>query len=692
MDSVRIEDADTVPPVGGEGQVTLVSGRAFALSRRNGEFKEHADGFYFVDTRFLSRWSFGFRETPLEHLGLVNRDPLTALFIARARLGRGEVLVLRRRYVGRGLREDVEVRNVSRHPVAGTLRLVFHADFAHLFEVKSGRPPHRAAVLYTTDENWVEALNEPGDRGVRVVTGLRAAATGSSLRWEVELTPGQRWENCLEAIPIVESEVVATSFPCGTAVDAGTPWRQLDAWRADRARVDSSDRRIVTASTRALEDLAALRIFDTVHPDRAVVAAGAPWYMTMFGRDSLLTSWMALPFAPELARGVLLTLAELQGTIVDPATDQEPGKVLHEVRQSARGDLGVRSGDIYYGTVDATPLFVMTCGEAARWGAIDAADVTRLEPHVDAAIEWIERYGDTDGDGYVEYHRKSDHGLDNQGWKDSWDGVNFADGRLAAPPIALAEVQAYVYGAYLAAAALYRRVGRTADADRAEDRARRLREQFDRDFWLPEHGWYAIGLDGDKRPIDALTSNIGHCLWAGIVGDERVGEVTAALGSDSMRSGWGLRTLAATMGAYAPLSYHNGSVWPHDTTIAVAGLARYGSWELAWSLSNDLLDVAEHHHGRLPELFSGIDRRDVEMPVDYPSSCSPQAWAAASPLLLVRTFLGLEPSEGDLRVDPHLPRWMDRLSVSRLRQGTKVFGVEVDPLGARVDAPGIDVV
>lgn len=694
MDSALNADAATAPPVGGEGQVTLVAGRAFALSRRNGEFKEHADGFYFVDTRFLSRWSLGFRETHLEHLGIVNRDPITALFIARASIGRGEVLVLRRRYVGRGLREDVEVRNVSRHPVAATLRLLFHTDFSHLFEVKSGRKLPPPEVTFRSDSTWTEALHEGGTRGVRVVSAQAAQATGASLRWEVEIGPGERWENCLEAVPIIDGKAVETSFPCGTQVEAGTPLRLLGTWRAQQANVTSDDPRITAATARALEDLAALRIFDTEHPDLAVVAAGAPWYMTMFGRDSLITGWMALPFAPELARGVLLTLADLQGTELDPATDQEPGKVLHEVRQAAHGDLGVRSGDIYYGTVDATPLFVMLCAEAARWGAIDEADRSRLLPHVDAAMRWIEHFGDADRDGYVEYHRRSDRGLDNQGWKDSWDGINFADGRLAAPPIALAEVQGYVYGAYLGAAELYRWGGRADAAAQALERAEELRRRFDADFWLADRGWFAVGLDGDKRPIDALASNMGHCLWTGIVLPERIDQVAAALGSDEMRSGWGLRTLASSMGAYAPLSYHNGSVWPHDTTLAIAGLARYGRWDLAWSLSNDLLDVADHHHGRLPELFSGIDRADIDLPVDYPSSCSPQAWAAASPLLMVRTFLGLEPSsdEGVLRVDPHLPEWMDALSVSRLRVGGRFVGIDADHVELDVDAPGLKVV
>ena len=287
-------------------------------------------------------------------------------------------------------------------------------------------------------------------------------------------------------------------------------------------------------------------------------------------------------------------------------------------------------GSVYYGSIDSTPLFVMLLGELHLWGA-EPADVAELLPAADRALDWIEQYGDRDGDGYVEYERATDRGLRNQGWKDSFDGVTFADGRIADTPIALAEVQGYAYAAYVARAEIAERAGDTGTAERWLDRAAALRVSFNRDFWLPEHGWFALGLDRDKRPIDSLASNIGHCLWTGIVDEDKAEPVAEHLLSPEMFTGWGVRTLASSMSAYNPMSYHNGSVWPHDNALIAAGLMRYGYVEHAQRIATGLLDAAARFGGRLPELFCGFDRTEFDAPVPYPTSCSPQAWAAASP-------------------------------------------------------------
>ncbi|WP_234401919.1 amylo-alpha-1,6-glucosidase [Thermobifida halotolerans] len=330
----------------------------------------------------------------------------------------------------------------------------------------------------------------------------------------------------------------------------------------------------------------------------------------------------------------------------------------------------------------------MLLGELRRWGA-DPTGVEKLLPHADRALEWIERHGDRDGDGFVEYRRTTDHGLVNQGWKDSWDGVNFADGRLAEAPIALCEVQGYVYGAYLARSQLAGEAGQEREARYWAERAADLRQAFNERFWLPDRGYYAVALDREKKPVDACASNMGHCLWSGIVDEDKAPYVAERLLGPEMFSGWGVRTLARDMGAYDPVSYHNGSVWPHDNALIAAGLTRYGFTEHAQRIALSLFEAAEHFDHRLPELFCGFDRGDYPAPVPYPTSCSPQAWAAAAPIHLVRSLLRFAPSvpRGELCVAPALPSGCARLRIERVPvAGTRL---SVDVRGDAVSVEGL---
>jgi glycogen debranching enzyme len=434
------------------------------------------------------------------------------------------------------------------------------------------------------------------------------------------------------------------------------------------------------------KDLGALRIFDRDDPSLAAVAAGAPWFMALFGRDSLLTAYMALPVDRTLAVGTLRTLARHQGRRADPLTEEEPGRILHEVRLGVLSGLSLGGGSVYYGSADATPLFVVLLGELTRWGA-EAHQIRELLPHADRALEWIDRYGDRDADGFVEYQRATDRGLRNQGWKDSWDGITFADGRLAEPPIALCEVQGYVYDAFRRRAQLAQDLNEDATAERWLERADTLKTAFNERFWLPDRGWYAIALDRDKRPVDACASNMGHCLWSGIVDDDKAQSVAKHLLSPAMFTGWGVRTLSSAMGAYDPVSYHNGSVWPHDNAFIVAGLMRYGFVEEAQQVAAALLDAAEAFGGRLPELFCGFDRDQYDEPVPYPTSCSPQAWAAATPVHLIRTLLQFEPwlCRGKLWVDPVLPPEFVPLRVEGVALGDRRINLEVTAEGAELE-------
>jgi glycogen debranching enzyme len=409
------------------------------------------------------------------------------------------------------------------------------------------------------------------------------------------------------------------------------------------------------------------------------VAAGVPWYSCLFGRDSLITSLQLLPLNAAVARDTLVLLARLQATSTDEWRDAQPGKILHELRTGEMARANEIPFTPYYGTIDATPLWLMLLDEYQRWTADDEL-VDQLWPHALAAVAWLDDCGDLDGDGLIEYHRASERGLTNQGWKDSWDAISMRDGTLATPPIALVEVQAYAYAGRQGIARLAELRGDTDLAARQRQRAERLRGQFEEEFWMADAGIYALALDGAKRQVDAIASNAGHALWAGICTPERAADVARALTSEDMWSGWGIRTLSTTTGGYNPIGYHSGSVWPHDNAIIAAGLMRYGLADAAALVVGGLLRASEGFaEARLPELFSGFSRAEATRPVPYPVACSPQAWAAGSIFQLVGAMLGLQPDAGAgrLAVRPALPEWLDDVAIRRLRVGAAAIDLTV---------------
>lgn len=661
---------DVEPPGAGEGgpAVTLVNGADFCLSGRNGDILPGAaQGLFLHDTRVLSRLELRVDGHPVEALGTAVDEPNEATFFGRTDR---DVVVLRRRSALSGLTERISMRNHGMKPRSLTVDLAVDADFAHVFEVKELRVERRSWYGHEESAGEIKLRSRVGDieRCTTVSFGGEPATAGGRARWEVLLAPGGEWTTEVQVAPDDQVERVATS-----------PGLGMPSWRARVPRVQTDDSTLSQAVKRALEDLGSLRIFDPEHADQPIIAAGAPWFMSPFGRDSLLTAWMALLVDPELSRGVLETLARWQGSRSDPATEEEPGRIFHEMRFRTGSSSLLSGGPVYYGSVDATPLFVMLLGELRRWG-LQPDVVDRLLPHADRALAWIIEYGDRDGDGFVEYERATPTGLAHQGWKDSWDGVRYGDGRVAQTPIALCEVQGYVYAAYLARAHFARAAGDVEVERIFTARARRLKEAFNRDFWLPAKKCFAVGLDGDKRPIDSRASNMGHCLWTGIIDLEKADDVAETLMSPAMFSGWGIRTLASDEPAYNPVSYHCGSVWPHDNAIIAAGLVRYGFVEKAHRVMRGILDVAAHHDGRLPELFSGLSRAELSVPAAYPTSCSPQAWAAATPLLFLRLLLRLDPwlAQDRLHLAPALPPWIDRLSVRGIPLGEGSLSIEVD--------------
>ena len=679
----------------GDTTVTLVEGTSFCLSSSNGDIEPGTtQGLFFRDTRFLSMWRLTVNGACPETLAVEPADPFAATFVARGRPrpGHGDstLLVLRRRFVGNGMREDLVLRNLGPEAAACTIAVEIGSDFAHLFEVKEDRVVPRGQTATQVTESSVRyAWTGPeSSRGVEVSCSQAAAVSPGQISMQIVVPPRDDWRVCFQVRVSMEGQEIAPRYGCDDAVERSAPAARLRDWRRSTPFVTSSHEGLSEALARSEQDLGALRIFDPDYPDLPVVAAGSPWYMTLFGRDALITSYMTLMVDPALATGTLQTLARFQGVKEDPLTEEQPGRILHEMRWGLPGGDTVAVGQIYYGTADATPLFVMLLGELRRWGLADDV-VEQLLPHADRALEWIENHGDRDGDGFVEYQRATDRGLQNQGWKDSWDGINFINGRVAETPIAVCEVQAYVYAAHIARAHFAREAGDAATERHHIRKASDLRAAFNEAFWLPHRGWYAVALDADKRPVDALTSNIGHCLWTGIVDEDKAAQVAEHLLSTDMCSGWGVRTLGSSMGAYNPMSYHNGSVWPHDTAIAAAGLMRYGCVAEAQRLAVALLEAAQAFGGRLPELFCGFDRAEFAAPVLYPSSCSPQAWAAAAPFSLLRTLLRFDPwvPHQKLWLAPAVPGELGDLLVENIPLAGSRLAIEVS--GGDVKVSGL---
>ena len=688
----------------GAGQLTLVSGNTFLVGSVDGDLGgDGVEGLYMLDTRVLSHWRLlidGERVDPVTAMG---GGPFSVSIVGRAAPQpplESDLAVLRRRHIGQGMREDIELIYYGPHQRDLVLGLEVGSDFASLFDVKGGHraEPRQASGRLDGRSLFIGEQDSSGPPSVVVQfdvapDGLKQIGEENRffVWWHRVIEPRSRFSLCVEAAITVGGRTLEPLHRCGQPVEQVQAVGQLSSWLGSVPTITSDSPVLVQAAQQAVEDLGSLRIVDTERPDRVVVAAGAPWFMTLFGRDALITAHMALLVDDQMAHGVLHELADAQGVAHHAETEEQPGRILHEVRYDYRTSRLLGGRNIYYGTADATPLFVMLVAELARWtGQPDR--VVDLMPAVDRAMNWIAEWGDKDGDGFVEYERGVETGLANQGWKDSWDGVRYQDGTVAEAPIALAEVQGYVYAAYKGRADLADLFGDPVAAGHWRKKAADLQIAFEKAFWIEERGWYATALDRNKTPVDSLASNLGHCLWTKIVSAERAVEVANWLGADEMFSGWGLRTLASNSHGFNPLSYHCGSVWPHDTAIAVAGLARYGHHGAAQRLSGGLFDVAATC-GRLPELFAGFERGELAMPVPYPASCSPQAWAAASPLLLIRSILGFEPDliAGEIRLRPRLPDGVNELKIDGIMLGDQQISVHVTTQGTKVEGLGAGI-
>lgn len=630
--------------IGPLSELTCVRGESFIISGPAGDVVPRGDqGFYVRDTRFLDRLELrvdGVAPLPLSGGSI---DASRAIF--HAHLPSGErptadatVLVTRRRVVAGGLHEEVELLNAGAQPAEVNVELVTGTDFAYIFDVKHGRT--LPAVLPEVLDGGLEFRRPGGPERVTVHSPM-LRAVGDRLRAALTLQPGSSVRCCVDVTVQDGHGSTGPEARCAALREPPRRWFDDDATGV-RPAVVASEPRFARLVRGSLADLRSLELRDTLAPDDRFLAAGTPWYLTLFGRDALWAALMALPFDPDLAGGTLRVLARRQGTHVNRATEEEPGKILHEVR---RGALAEERGDLpahYFGTVDATPLFVIVAHEAWCWG-LPTDQVEALLPSIEAALAWMRDYGDADRDGFVKYVRHGPRGLANQGWKDSHDGIRFSDGTIARAPMALCEVQGYAFAAAMRGAELLDRFGRPG-AEEWRAWAGDLRDRFRERFWVHDaDGPYpAVAIDGQRRAVDSVASNMGHLLFTGILDADETALVARRLAGPDMDSGYGLRTLSSSNGGYNPISYHCGSVWPHDTAIAAWGLAVTGHAGAAGKLINGLVAAAPTFEFRLPELLAGIGADESPVPVPYPAACRPQAWAAGGALLLVRALFGLD--------------------------------------------------
>lgn len=550
------------------------------------------------------------------------------------------------------------------------VRICFDADFTDVFEVRGTTRPKRGRRLESTIGSDSTTLCYEGLDDIIRQTSIRSdlrpkSCSETCFAYELALPPKER--------TTIELEITCNSQPRNKVVgftEALSSARfELAVLNRKFPQITSSNSRFSDWIARSLSDL---QMMIAGNPEPNYPYAGVPWFSTVFGRDGIITAMQTLWINPDIAKGVLEFLASTQADKVDDIADSEPGKILHEMRRSEMATLGEVPFGRYYGSVDATPLFVMLAGEhLTRTG--DRHLTKRLWPHVERALRWMDDYGDVDGDGFVEYTQHSGKGLVQQGWKDSNDSVFHANGKIAEPPIALCEVQGYVYAAKLAAAQMARVLGNVPFACELELQAEELRTRFEEKFWSDELGTYVLALDGRKKPCLVRTSNAGHCLFTNIAGPERARRVSETLMNSDSFTGWGIRTVAKTESRYNPLSYHNGSVWPHDNSLIAAGFAKFGFKKKAGEILLALLDLsAEVELQRLPELLCGLERRPTEGPTLYPVACSPQAWAAAAPFLILEATLGISVQAERSRIvfdRPFLPEGISQLSMRNLRCG-----------------------
>jgi glycogen debranching enzyme len=648
-----------------DGLVSILDGNTFVVSDTRGDIEATATdptGLFAFDTRFLSKWVLTVDGKRLNALSTDDLNYFETRFFLIPGTGTvyvdSKLSVIRRRAVAEGFHEELTILNHDEEPIDLTLRIEAACDFADLFEVKDALEKKGIYTRRVEKERLVLVYaRESFERATAISSTDATQIDQDGLTFEVRLEAHGSWKTDLDVMPTLLVGGQVQELPRkGRASRRPSMEADLERWITDAPRLECDWEPLSNSYRRSLVDLAALRFSPLTAGRRSLPAAGLPWFMTMFGRDSIFTSLQALPFTPELAATTLRELGMRQGTRVDDFRDEDPGRILHEMRYGELTAFEERPHSPYYGTADATALFVVLLDEYERWTG-DRSLVRELEREARAALAWIDDYADLQGNGYVSYKRRNEEtGLENQCWKDSWDSISYRDGRLPGFPRATCELQGYAYDAKMRGARLARIVWKDpAYAERLEQEAADLKRRFNRDFWVEDGGYFALALDTDGAQVDALSSNIGHLLWSGIVDKSKAKSVARHLLGPRLFSGWGVRTMAEGEARYNPIGYHVGTVWPFDNSFIAWGLRRYGFKEEAARVAAGILDAAQFFDGRLPEAFGGYERSLTKYPVEYPTACSPQAWSTGTPLLLLRTMLGLEPVDDHLVVDPALP-------------------------------------
>ncbi len=665
------------------GQITINDGATFLVTDAFGMIDDNlAQGFFVNDTRLLSYYEISINRARLLLLASSAINYHSALYqftnptlrTVNGTLPQGRLMISLRRNIAEGMQEEIDITNHHSETVEFQLMLAMRSDFADIFEVKAKQILTRGETKTTVREGSLTTEYRNGSfyrsLVVQPQSSSQAHYANGRLLFDVVLAPGKTWHTNIHFFALSNAECDQNQV-CVIPVKSEAKQVSED-FLAKATKLRSSNAEIAEYYQQALVDLSSLRIKVEDNGQQFwMPAAGIPWFVAVFGRDSVTASLQTMAVYPEFAHGTLLKLAQLQATEIDDWRDAQPGKMLHELRQDELTQLNQLPYTPYYGTIDTTILWIITLAEAYRWSG-DPMILNDCRDALERALVWIDKFGDFDADGFVEYQTRSPVGLQNQGWKDSGDSMVYSDGTQVASPIALCEVQGYVYDAWKRAAEIYEVWGELEPAQRLRQKADALYKQFNERFWMEDAGFYCLGLDSKKEQIQSIASNPGHLLWSGIVPPLRAKRLVQRLFQPDLWCGWGIRTLSSLNPAYNPISYQLGSVWPHDNAAIAMGLKRYGYHSEANRIAEGIFAAASYFEaGRMPELFAGIERQPNSFPVPYPDANIPQAWAAGSILLLIRNILGLQANapKGQLTVQPLLPEWLPDLDLLNLRVG-----------------------
>jgi glycogen debranching enzyme len=679
----------------GPAQIAIHQGQTVLVTDPDGQVTWPSErGLYFRDTRLISAWAIyangeswdllnggaiayhAARIFQTNHAFMSEDGPIAARTLG---------LVIGR-HINGGLHEDIEITNNSRNPVRFNLEIAIRADFADIFEVKSNQIVRRGRITTSWSDKRqqlrVSYRNKDFCRKLIIRAGdgdgEPTVNANGRLSFDIALKASQAWHRCLIYDLMDGEERMRAPRECTHSSAASDHADKMDEWQRTVLKIRTSNEEFYRCYTQGVQDMAALRLpLKGMGHMVFVPAAGLPWFVALFGRDALIVSLQAMIVYPEFAGGALEVLGQLQAKVRDDYRDAEPGKILHELRCGELAHFKAIPHTPYYGTADATPLYLVALH--AAWRATgDRALIERHLPAAEACLTWIDKYGDRDGDGFQEYQTRSAAGYENMAWKDSGDAVMYPDGTLVRGPKALCELQGYVYDAWLRMAEIYDELDNDRRANALRKKAAALFEKFNEAFWDEKFGFYAYALDGEKKKVLSVVSNVGQCLWSGIIAPERAGKVVKRLMQEDMSSGWGIRTLSADHPAFNPYNYQTGAVWPHDNSLIALGMRRYGFAAEAAAVARDISRAASHFLlNQLPELYGGLQRDPTNFPVQYLGANVPQAWAAGTPFMLLQAMLGLQQDapRGKLYVDPALPDWLPDVTLMDLRLGRRRFDI-----------------